>query len=214
MGISAEIINKNFGLDFKAVAYNNMKVAFKAFNQFIKQNSDFFIMEKKTTVFGHLLTYAVEQQFCESVFTTQAKYSVSLKEVNAYKYKTLCIETEDFILNIGRTKKPTMLLPDSEYKKEFAKANKDYNLQMRLDISEEKELDVINPKKYAVLSYGNRMGDLTHFRLNIPNSEYSEIIYTDDLKCNVSEYENYVPEELVEESVVRLKKTIEERGII
>lgn len=58
-----------------------------------------------------------------------------MKQVNNYKYKALCIETNDFIVNVGRTNGKFKLLPVSAYKKELAKANNGLSMQLSFDFS-------------------------------------------------------------------------------
>ena len=98
-----KLFDDNFDFAFKATTYNNMKVAIQSFEQFKKNNEDFFSFDKRETLFGYLLTYAIEKQFNDSAFNPKANYAVSMKQVNNYKYKALCIETNDFIVNVGRT---------------------------------------------------------------------------------------------------------------
>lgn len=81
-----EIFEENFGFAFKATTYNNMIVAIRTLEQFKKKNEDFFSFEKRVTVFGHLRTYAIEKQFNDSAIKPSADYSVSIKQVNSYKY--------------------------------------------------------------------------------------------------------------------------------
>lgn len=81
-----ELFEENFGFAFKATTYNNMIVAIRTFEQFKKKNEDFFSFEKRVTVFGHLRTYAMEKQFNDSAIKPSADYSVSIKQVNSYKY--------------------------------------------------------------------------------------------------------------------------------
>ena len=56
-----------------------------------------------------------------------------MKQVNNYKHKALCIETNDFIVNVGRTNSEHKLLPSSAYKREYAKANAGLSTQLSFD---------------------------------------------------------------------------------
>lgn len=206
-----ELFNDNFDFAFKATTYNNMKIAIQTFEQFKKENEVFFSYDKRETIFGHLRTYAVEKQFNDSAFNPKANYCVSVKQVNNYKYKALCIETNDFIVNIGRTSSPYKLLPVSSYKKEFAKANAGMSMQLSFDIMNDVPT-VIESKKYAEITYGYRYGEVTHLNIVLPSSDYKEIEYSTNLLEDVKIYENYVPEDLVEESIVSLKKILSRKG--
>ena len=44
------------------------------------------------------------------------------------------------------------------------------------------------------------------YKRQLPDSDYKGIEYSISLLDNIKRYENYVPEELVEESIVSLKK--------
>lgn len=202
-----ELFEENFGLAFKATTYNNMIVAIRTFEQFKKKNEDFFSFEKRETVFGHLRTYAIERQFNDSAFNPKADYSVSMKQVNSYRYKALCIETKDFIANLGRTNGAFKLLPPSSYKKEFAKSNAGLSMQLSLDLSGEYPV-VVESKKYAQITYGYQFGDLTHLSIILPSENYLGSEYTVNLLADINVYKNYVPEELIEESIVALKTNL------
>ena len=172
-----ELFEENFGFAFKATTYNNMIVAIRTFEQFKKKNEDFFSFEKRETVFGHLRTYAIERQFNDSAFNPKADYSVSLKQVNSYKHKALCIETKDFIVNLGRTDGAFKLLPPSSYKKEYAKSNAGLSMQLSFDLSGEYPV-VVESKKYAQITYGYKYGDMTHLNIVLPNENYLGSEYT------------------------------------
>lgn len=202
-----ELFEENFGFAFKATTYHNMVVAIKTFEQFKKKNEDFFSFEKRETVFGYLRTYAIERQFNDSAFNPRANYSVSMKQVNSYKHKALCIETKDFIINLGRTNNAFKLLPASYYKKEFAKANTGLSMQLSFDFSGEFPA-VVESKKYAQITYGYKYGDMTHLSIVLPSENYSSSEYSVNLLADINVYKTYVPEELVEESIVALKKNL------
>lgn len=202
-----ELFEENFGFAFKATTYNNMIVAIKSFEQFKKRNEEFFSFEKRETVFGYLRTYAIEKQFSDSAFNPKANYSVSMKQVNSYKHKALCIETKDFILNLGRTNNAFKLLPSSSYKKEFAKSNIGLSMQLSFDFSREFPA-VVESKKYAQITYGYKYGDMAHLSIVLPSENYSSSEYSVNLLADVNVYKNYIPEELVEESIVALKKNL------
>lgn len=201
------LFDDNFDFAFKAVTYNNMKVAIQTFEQFKKKNEDFFSFDKRETLFGHLRTYAIEKQFNDSAFNPKANYSVSMKQVNNYKYKVLCIETNDFIINVGRTNNEHKLLPASSYKKEFAKANTGLSMQLSFDFMNDVP-KIVEDKKYAEITYGYLYGELTHLNIILPSSDYKGIEISTNLLEDIKVYENYVPEDLIEESIVSLKKSL------
>lgn len=202
-----QLCEQNFDFSFKAATYNNIKVAIQTFEQFKKKNQDFFSFDKKETVFGHLRTYAIEKQFNDSAFNPRVNYSVSMKQVNNYKHKALCIETDDFIVNVGRTNSADKLLPASNYKKELAKANAGLSTQLSFDFTGEMP-SIVECKKYAEITYGYQHGDITHLMIVIPSGDYKSIEHSVNLLEEVQVYNNYVPEEVVEESVVALKESL------
>jgi len=202
-----ELFNKNFEFTFKAVTYNNMRVAIQAFEQFKKRNEEFFSFDKKDVIFGHLRTYAIERQFYNSAFSPQANYTVTMKQVNNYKYKTLFIETKDFVVNLGRTNSKFELLPASLYKKDAAKANTGLNSQLTFDFSSNVP-KIIECKKYAQIIYGYSYGEITHLNIVLPSSDYSGIEVSIDVLEGIKLYKNYIPKELIEESIVTLKKSL------
>lgn len=201
------LLKDNFNFAFKAATYNNIKVAIQTFEQFKKNNELFFSFDKRETLFGYLMTYAIEKQFNDSAFNPKANYSVSMKQVNNYKYKALCIETSDFIINVGRTNNQFQLLPASSYKKKFAKANSGLGMQCHFDFMNDLP-EVVESKKYAEITYGYCYGEVTHLNIVVPSSNYRTIEYSINLLDNVKVYENYVPEDLVEESIVSLKNSL------
>ena len=138
------IFENNFDFAFKATTYNNINIAIKTFEQFTKDNQDFFSFDKRKTLFGYLRTYAIEKQFSNSAFKPNSNYSVYMKQVNKYQYKALYIETKDFILNIGRTDNANKLLPKSLYRKKLAKANTELNTQLSFDIENDNDNNNMN----------------------------------------------------------------------
>ena len=202
-----KLFDDNFDFAFKAATYNNIRVAIQSFEQFKKKNENFFTFDKRETVYGYLRTYAIEKQFNDSAFNPKANYSVSMKQVNNFKYKTLCIETKDFIVNVGKTNTQRQLLPASSYKREFAKANAGISTQYQFDFIN--DLLVVNEsKKYAEITYGYRHGEITHLNIVVPSCDYKTIEHSVNLLEDITVYEKYVPEDLVEESIVSLKKSL------
>lgn len=202
-----ELFDENFDFAFKAVTYHNMKIAIEAYEQFKKNNETFFSFDKRETIFGYLRTYAIEKQFHDSAFNPRANYSVSMKQVNNYKYKALCIETEEFIVNLGRTNSPNKLLPVSSYKKEFAKANAGLSNQLVFNFHNN-STNIIESKRYAEIAYGYQYGTLSHLEIVLPSSDYTSVEHSANLLEDIRVYDNYVPKDLVEEDIVSLKKSL------
>lgn len=203
-----KLFDDNFNFSFKMATYNNMRVAIQTFEQFKKNNQDFFSFDKRETLFGYLRTYAIEKQFHDSAFNPKANYSISMKKVNNYKYKMLCVETEDFIVNVGRTNNKHKLLPVSSYKRNYAKANVGLSSQLVFSFLNNVP-DIVESKKYAQITYGyHDRGEMTHLYIVLPSSDYKGIEYSTNLLEDINIYENYIPEDLVEESIVSLKKEL------
>ena len=186
-----KLFDENFDFAFKAATYNNMRVAVQTFEQFKQKNQDFFSFDKRETLFGYLRTYAIEKQFNDSAFNPKANYS----------------ETNDFIVNVGRTDNEHKLLPASSYKREYAKANAGLSTQLSFEFFND-EPKIVESKKYAEITYGYSYGDMTHLCIVLPSGDYKTIEHSINLLDDIKIYENYVPEDLVEESIVSLKKSL------
>lgn len=99
------------------------------------------------------------------------------------------------------------LLPTSAYKREYAKANAGLSTQLSFDFLNDIP-EVVESKKYAEITYGYRYGDMTHLYIVLPSSDYKGIEHSTNLLEDIKIYEKYVPEDLVEESIVSLKKSL------
>lgn len=99
------------------------------------------------------------------------------------------------------------LLPISAYKREYAKANAGLSTQLSFDFLNDIP-EVVESKKYAEITYGYRYGDMTHLYIVLPSSDYKGIEHSTNLLEDIKIYEKYVPEDLVEESIVSLKKSL------
>ena len=95
----------------------------------------------------------------------------------------------------------------SAYKREYAKANAGLSTQLSFDFLNDTP-KVVESKKYAEITYGYRYGDMTHLYIVLPSSDYKGIEHSTNLLEDIKIYENYVPEDLVEESIVSLKKSL------
>ncbi len=201
-----DLFDSNFNFTFKASTLHNIHIALLALENFLQKNEKFFSMNKGTCLLGHLRSYAVERQFLCSTFNPQSNYSVIMKPVNNYGYQALSIETKDFIVSIGHTKTPYKLLSVSKYKKQYALSNADLDQQIRFDFPND-VAEIMHPKKYAQITYGydDKSKTLTHLNILLPSSDYKNIEHSIDLLGSFKIYENYVPEKVVEESIITLK---------
>lgn len=210
MEIMDELLEKEFNFPMKAIIYNNMEIALRAYNKLIAENQNLFKFEKSITAKGYLKTLFIEKQFSDYSFSPKAQYSVCLKEVNKCHYKTLFIETSGFTMNIARTRKPYMLPAKSRYKKEYAKNNTILNTQYEFVLDESAKVNdnIMLPKKYAFLTYGVRNEVLEHLEIIVPSHDYKGLLGYLDLSKEAVLLKSYVPEEVKEESVVSLKNEI------
>lgn len=205
--INKNVLDSNFNFAFKATTYKNMQIAIQAFEELININKNFFSFEQ-INLFGRILSYAIEKQFNDSSFSPKSNYSVVRKDVNEYKQKATFIETNDFTMNIGKTMKRTQLLSNARYKQELAKRNKDYDNQYELFFSGNDNVEAKLPKSYGIIAYGYRNKLLTHLELIIPDSTYSHILYQENLLDNYVQYDGFIPKEVEEEGIVKLRKSI------
>lgn len=210
MEIIDDLLEKEFDFPMKAIIYNNMEVALRAYSKLVSENQNLFKFEKSITAKGYLKTLFVEKQFNEHSFSPKAQYSAYLKEVNKYHHKVLFIETEEFTINIARTRKSYMLPGKSRYRKEYAKNNTILNTQYEFALDESVKVNdnIMLPKKYAFLTYGVHNDVLEHLEIIVPSHDYKGLLGYLDLSKEAVLLKNYVPEEVKEESVVSLKNEI------
>lgn len=203
-----ELALENFSFKFKEEVYQDIVIALKVFNEFIEEKREIFILDKRETLFGYLRTYIIEKQL---FFTFGSSYNARLKEVNKYKYRSLIMETNNFILTIGKTESPNELLPASKYRKEFAKQNGNLDRQLCLPIPELEKNSTVD-KYYAQITYGYKNNTLSHLNIIIPSSNYKSISYSINIMYNIQMYNIDKPKEVIEEQIVRLKKSITEEA--
>lgn len=173
-----ELCKDNFDNKFKIEITKNLKIALAAYSMFINEQEDKYLRgPKNLPLLGYLRAHAIQQQFYLSAFKPNARYSAIIKETDRFKIPILFLETNDFILNVGRTAKRGKLLSKANYKTELAKNNLSSNIQLELDFFSENNTIREEQKKYAVITYGhNSHKGLTHLDLLMPDSEYQGLI--------------------------------------
>lgn len=207
MAFNKTLFETNFSFPVKATIANNMRIAIQAFDSFWKDNADFLCYADE--LYGRLLGYAVKRQFQMSASDTAPYFIVSGQEVNAYKTDAVFLSTSDYITSIGRTDKPQKLPCKARYKQQLALGNKEDELQLELTLTPgSNTLQPALPKKYALLTYCYKYGDLKHLNIIVPDWHFKNIIHSDSLLHQIDEFYNYVPEDIVEENVASLKKDL------
>lgn len=203
------LVTKNFDFKFNASVYTSINTALKAYTLFINDHYDFFNFDNKSVLYGHLRSFVVEKHLYINAFTPNSCYSVYHKPVNNFGYKPLFIETDDFVLSVGKTIKPRFLLSKASYKVKLAQNNSPYGQQLKYDYFSD-DVKIIENKKYALLTYGYNMGILTHLSIVLPDSTYKNCMYDPiNILKYVSLYDNYIPKEIEEDNIVKLKKSLE-----
>lgn len=205
MAFDKALFNKNFNFSFKATVANNMRIATRAFDSFMVDNFDF--LNDADELYGRLLTHAVKHQFLKAASATAPYFLVSGQKVNTYKVNAVFLNTSDYIINICRTDKPKKLPCKAKYKQELALGNKEDGLQLEFaTMPGSNKIQTVFPKKYALLTYCYKNSKLQHLSLVVPDWRFQSIIHSDNLLEQITEFYNYVPEEIVEENVAFLKK--------
>lgn len=207
MAFDRSLFNDNFTFSFRATVANNMRIATKAFDKFWESNSQFLC--EADDLYGRILTYAVNKQFRGSSTDTASAYLVSGKETNTYKAKAVFLNTKDYITSICRTDTPRKLPCKANYKLKLSLGNREDNQQMELFPEHGgDQLAPSIPKKYAIIGYRYINGDLRHLNIIVPDWRFKSFLYDTNLLDQINEYYNYVPQEIVEESVAALKTDI------
>lgn len=202
--MNGTVLEENIDLNFKATVCNNIKIALKTFEKFKIDNEVFFSYEKNAILLGHLRTYSVERQFMQSSFVPKYSYSAYIKKVSNRGYKALILETSKFIFCVGHTSDRNRLLSQSNYKKELSINNNGY-VQLTLENRD----NMSKYKKYAEIAYGYKDGVLTHIDIVLPSYDHKEIEDSINLLEKSDLYDNYIPEKIKEENIVKLKNSIE-----
>ncbi len=207
MAFDLKLFEDNFTFGFKATVASNFRVATKAFDDFWKTNAQF--LNGAEELYGRILSYAVNQQFKNSAPATAPVYIVSGQEVNTYKAKAVFLNSSDYITSICRTEKPQKLPCKANYKLKLALGNKEDGAQLELfPNKEDGELVSDVPKRYAIVGYRYINGEMRHLNIIVPDWEFKNILHSENLLNQINEFYNYIPEELVEENVARIKDNI------
>ena len=171
-----EKVTLDFNTKMVRTFAQNIYISLDAYKRFINSNKDYFNTENKRNVLGHLRTFAVERQFFLGSFEPNSQYTARFININNFGCKTLQLETDHFILNIGRTIKRGKLPTAAKYKKELAKLNKQDEQQLQLNILDCKQTRSETEKNYAILAYGyNDVVGITYFDFIIPDSNFTSI---------------------------------------
>lgn len=206
--INDDLIDRNFNFRFKAIVYHNVTVGIEAFQKHIKDNEEFFSYNKGQALYTRLLTYAVENSFNLSAFTPKSSYSVIVGKLNEYGYNGLYVRSSEFILNISKTDKIYKLPQRSGYREKLAKCNSDLDIQMTLDTLSGKV--VCDESKYALITYGYKNDMLTHLNILVPYPDYKGSLVKINVLKDISIYQNVVSEEIKEEQLSNLNKSVQE----
>ena len=210
-----KLLQQDFNEETKASIFNSINIATKAFARFKAENRDFFnFTPKNKTIDGYLLTYAVEKQLSAAFNTPTGNFITTYKPVNNFRYNALILKTENFICNVGRSKKEYHLLPRSKYRKEYALLNSDaVGTQLILEPtinSGKPELAVKQERHYVQLTYfyNYEQDKLVHVGLIVPNSSYTSSLYYLNLLLDTDTYIHYISPQTEEEEIVALKSSL------
>lgn len=209
-------IKNKLELDFnpelvKALA-TNLYISIEAYHRIYNENKTFFELQNSKTVLSHLRTYAVQRQIYLYANSSGALYYAQFRKTNNFKYETLFLETENFILNIGRTEKRGQLLSVANYKRELARSNAKDDPQIQLEFSDTDTSHLKNIKNYAILAYGyNENIGITYFDILVPDDKYAGIIAP--IKSLYIPKTEIVPnfEQDVEPDIISLKNDLERK---
>ena len=205
MAFSKSLFETNFNFPFRAAVANNVRIATNAFNSFWQDNSEF--LSDADELYSKILDFAVRHQFLKAAPSTASHYLVSEADVNSYKAKAIFLNTPDYITHLCRTDKPQKLPCKARYKLQLALGNRDNAQQLEFSFSDG-EPQIASPKHYALLTYCYKYGELKHLTLVVPDWRFENIVYSENLIGQISEFYQYVPEEVVEENVASLKKDL------
>lgn len=205
MAFDLNLFEKNFDFGFKATVANNLIIATKAFDEFWMNNLNF--LRDADDLYGRILSYAVNQQFKNAATKSASSYLVRDLQVNRYKNRAVLLNTDDYITSICRTEKPKSLPPKAKYKLELAEGNRDDYNQMELHFIQD-QISVKDKKKYAIIGYRYINKEMKHLNIIVPDHRFQSIIYSESLLGNITEYNQYVPEELIYDQVADLKNDL------
>lgn len=205
MSFDEKLFEDNFTFGFKANVANNFIVATKAFEDFWRSNSVF--LRNADDLYGRLLYYAVNQQFKNTSINTASTYLVTDSIVTTYKNKAVFLNTDNYVASICRTDKPNKLPSKANYKMELAKGNQSENNQYEFNFNK-KELSIGEMKRYAIIGYRYIGGEMRHLNIVVPDSDFESILHYENILQNIIEFQEYIPEELINEQVTGLKNDI------
>ena len=172
-----EKVECDFDAQLNRALANNLYISIEAYQKFVNDKRDYFNLPNKKTVLGHLRTYAVQKQFYDGAFDPNAGYTAQFCQTNNFGSQALQLETEHFILHVGRTEKRGLLPNVAGYKKEMAKLNGGDDSQIQLKLWDYDKSTLKASKNYAILAYGyHKDKGITHFDLLVPNGDFTKII--------------------------------------
>ncbi|WKY44197.1 hypothetical protein Q5O14_16460 [Eubacteriaceae bacterium ES2] len=203
------ILSSNFSDQFSINALNSIITGHDAFLRFKKENESFLSFEgKEVTACGHLRTLAIEKAFYfSSLNQITTTFHVSFLEVNNFHHKVLCIQTDDFIVNISRNMNPKKLPNASKYRVRFAEANGYWDNQLSFGLFNDFQ-EITSPPYYGIITYDFEHDSLAHAQLLIPDKNYKNSQYSINLMKTTANSEYYEKENNKEEMIINIKKEL------
>lgn len=193
---------------FQTSICENIKIGYDSFLQFINENKDFITFwDKEKTVLGYLRSLSIEKALDMASYLTFSPYKCDLIEVNKYKYKALCLETDNFLLNICRTQKKSQFPPKSNYRLKFSHQNEPYDMQQTMFDDE----NLTSDKLYAIITYNFLHDDLSHAEIMIPKKDFTGLLYHINILDRVKDKPLIIPEEEKEKQIITLKKELSKK---
>ncbi len=202
-----ELFDRNFSFEFKFNVARNIRTAVQAYDEFMAKNRSF--LKDAQDLHGRILAYAVGRQFLLASAESAPSYLVSQEEVNAFRAKAVFLHTDDYVTNVCRTAKAGLLPCRAGYKLRLAEGNREYDAQMEFfqdPIS--RQLLPAMPKKYAIIGYRYEDGIIRHLTLLVPDWRFENVIYSESLIGTIQDTYRYIPTEIVEEDVAKLREDI------
>lgn len=173
----SEKVSADFNRKLVLSLVENLNISIEAYQRMKNDNKKYFELPNNKWVLGYMRSFAVERQIYLGAFQPNAIYTAQFRRISKSGQAALFIETEHFILNIGKTRKRGKLLQKANYKKELAKNNAVDNPQIQLEFSDLSTLRLKDRKNYGMLVYGyDNVAGITHFDLLVPDEKYKGII--------------------------------------
>ena len=202
-----ELFDRNFSFEFKFNVAKNIRTAVQAYDEFMAKNRLF--LKDAQDLHGRILAYAVGRQFLLASAESASSYLVSQKEVNAFKAKAVFLHTDDYVTNVCRTAKAGLLPGRAGYKLRLAEGNRENDTPMEFfQDPASRHLLPAMPKKYAIIGYRYENGIIRHLTLLVPDWRFENVIYRESLIGTIQDTYRYIPTELIEEDVAKLKEDI------